>query len=666
MCGISVLVDLERRVDSRLAGDEAKCRMYEELDKSLDMIVHRGPDSRGIWISEDNRVALGHCRLAINDLTAHGEQPIHDADDEIHAVVNGEIYDYERLRNELSQQFGYEFKGHSDSELVVALYKHYGLSLFEQLRGEFAFCIYDSRTRLLVAGRDRYGIKPLFWAVIQGRLVLGAEAKAFLPLGWEPEWDLHGLVDDGWQFGSGTLFKGVQKVRPGHYLTCTPESGAVETREYWDITYPDKARQPAICDEEDMVMGVRDRLVDAIRLRMRADVPIGVYLSGGIDSSVVAGVVKHLREETLGPQGARLGPQLQGQGKAPPRMACFSVAFAAAKSGGTVTGTGLGTDESATAARTAQWLGADHHVLAVGEDELAASLEQAVFHAEHHNQNLNFVGKFLLSRLARAHGYRVVLTGEGADEQFAGYPMFRPDLLRGTVKAGPEPEAVAEAEAVRAADAELAQLLQLRGATACTGRLPDTLPAPRVLETLACGLSVPAKRQMQHAWHPLHAGLYAWTKSHLANSILSCLGDRTEMAHSLEARTPFLDHHLTAYVNGLPPEVKLRHCPATGSFCEKWILREAARPFVLPELYVREKHAYTAPLLHQPNGPLHRLYQRLLTRPNVDQLGFLQWDVVKHLPHQAFVLQDPRAMRSLNLCCQWIILANKFGIPPAM
>jgi asparagine synthase (glutamine-hydrolysing) len=170
---------------------------------------------------------------------------------------------------------------------------------------------------------------------------------------------------------------------------------------------------------------------------------------------------------------------------------------------------------------------------------------------------------------------------------------------------------------------------------------------------------------MQHKWHPLHSALYAWTKTHLANSILSCLGDRTEMAHSLEARTPFLDHPLTSYVNGLPPGVKLRHEPSTDTFTEKWILREAARPFVLPELYARQKHAYTAPMLYRVDGPLHRLYCRLFTQASVARLGFLDWSVVNQLPYQAFVQQDPRAMRSLNLCCQWIILSTKFNMAPA-
>jgi asparagine synthase (glutamine-hydrolysing) len=457
-----------------------------------------------------------------------------------------------------------------------------------------------------------------------------------------------------------------------------------------------------------MIAGVRERLIEAIRLRLRADVPIGIYLSGGIDSSALAGIVKHLVKE----QGEKIGNK-----DASDRIACFSVAFDK-DSGFDESGTfpsflrlvglvvkppykvGLCLNDlqliwSDIAARTAAWLDVKHHKLRMNEAELAADLEEATYHAEHHNQNLNFVGKFALSRVPRAHGYKVVMTGEGADEQFAGYPMFVPDFVSERDHAMPElavPEDVRE-RLLREEMENLAMLLARRGATNESIRLPDvigrelngmvtatTLTAyqlpreywatwietpPNPLQTLANDLSVCVKQKMRQKWHPLHSGLYTWTRSHLANSILSCLGDRTEMAHSIEARTPFLDHELTEYVNSLPPSVKLRYDPATGSFTEKWIQREAAKPFLLKELYERKKHAYTAPVLHPVNGPLHQLYMKLLTRENVEALGFLKWETVQELPGQAFFAQDLRAMRSLNICCQWIILGRRFGVAKA-
>lgn len=313
--------------------------------------------------------------------------------------------------------------------------------------------------------------------------------------------------------------------------------------------------------------------------------------------------------------------------------------------------------------------------------------------------NLNFVGKFALSRVPQEHGYRVVLTGEGADEQFAGYPMYVPDFLKERDYAWPT-RAISESERkalLKEQEEKLFKYLRGRGAANYSTRLPDVvarelnnmitattmtayqLPAefwadwirkqwgsiPNPLQTIANDLSVRVKQKMQQIWHPLHSGMYTWSKCHLANSILSCLGDRTEMAHSIEARTPFLDHELTSYANSLPPSVKLRYDATTGTFTEKWILREATKPFITEELYERKKHAYTAPVLYSENGPLRQLYKKLLTRENIEELGFLKWEEVEGLPERAFVKKESTAMRNLNLCCQWIILGKRFGVAKA-
>ena len=157
-------------------------------------------------------VALGHVRLAINDLSQDGAQPFHDDEDTVHAVVNGELYDYERLRADLVEVVDYNFRSRSDCEIVIALYKHYGISFLSKLRGEFSVCLYDSSSQVFIAARDRYGIKPLYWAVIEGRLLIAAEAKAFLPLGWKPEWDVQSIMDSGWVNGEKTIFRGISKV----------------------------------------------------------------------------------------------------------------------------------------------------------------------------------------------------------------------------------------------------------------------------------------------------------------------------------------------------------------------------------------------------------------------------------------------------------------------
>lgn len=666
MCGISCVVH---------QGDPSaidRTQLSQELSASLEAIKHRGPDSRGQWISDDNRVALGHVRLAINDLHPTGAQPFHSPSSDIHAVVNGELYDYDALRSTLPT---YPFAGHSDCELVIALYQAHGLSFLSHLRGEFALCLYDARTRLFVAARDRYGIKPLFWRVNKERLEVAAEQKAWLPFGWAPEWDVASLMEAGWNHDARTLFRGVQKVRPGHYIVCQG-FGGVEERPYWDIEYPDK-RVPEQRSEQEMIEGVRERLLEAVRIRLRADVPVGIYLSGGIDSSVIAGMVTHLVKE----RGEKIGNENETD-----RVSCFGIAFDEES----------GYDESSIANRTADFLGVKFHKKHMGESELAAYFEDATYHCEHHMPDLNYIGKFALSEVPREVGFKVVLTGEGSDENFAGYnPTYLPDYLREpdiSWPANPLPEEKRERlreemEALAERNYKAIGMDCVRTETSVAERMLNGIKTPAYMTawgfdvyapwtydvhgifdprlTVANNVDGRTRDMMMNKWHPLHSAMYVWSKGHLANSFLSCLGDRTEMAHSLEARTPFLDHHLTEYVNGLPPSVKIRWDEKDQRFVEKWILREASKPFITKELYERKKHPYSAPTLFPVNGPLHQLFSRLISRENVESLGFVDWNKARYLVKEAFEEGNPSAMRAATSVGQWIVLGKRFGVKKA-
>lgn len=295
-------------------------QLAKQLQSGLEKIKHRGPDGYGVWIAPLARVGLGHCRLSINDLSSSGTQPLHSDCGEIHAVVNGEIYDFDRLRQECISDHGYEFHGASDSELVVALYKIHGAPGFlEHLRGEFAFVLYDDRkgSRRVIACRDRFGIKPLVYtrSADGNRLLLASEAKAFLPMDWEPEWNVRAIMDSGWMADDRTVFKNVKKLMPGHWIDFTEERG-LELKQYWNADYPEKAKVDNRSIDE-MVQGTREHLVEAVKLRLRADVPIGIYLSGGIDSSTVAGIVTELaRTENI-----KIGSESKTQ------VTCFTVCF---------------------------------------------------------------------------------------------------------------------------------------------------------------------------------------------------------------------------------------------------------------------------------------------------------------------------------------------------
>jgi asparagine synthase (glutamine-hydrolysing) len=278
-----------------------------------------------------------------------------------------------------------------------------------------------------------------------------------------------------------------------------------------------------------------------------------------------------------------------------------------------------GFDESAIANRTADFLGVKYYKKHMSESELASSFEDATWHCEHHNPDLNYVGKYALSELPFELGYKVVLTGEGADETFAGYPMYLCDYLR---EPDPSwPSGLSEDDrAIKCAenDAEIVRYYQSVGAkvlipaSESSGRmLNNIMTAPSMAafstsslfsdwtstygpcdpqHTITSNVPVQTLTKMQQQWHPLNTAMYVWTKGHLANIFLSCLGDRTEMAHSIEARTPFLDHQLTEYVYGLPPSLKIKWNGEDKRFIEKWILREAAKPFITKELYERKKH----------------------------------------------------------------------------
>jgi len=648
------------------------------MHESLELIKHRGPDSSNTWISEDCSVVLGHVRLAIIDLSTDGCQPLHDTEDTVHAVVNGELYDYEKIREELIRDFGYQFKSKSDSEIVVALYKYYGVNFLSRLRGEFSICLYDSVHRHFIAARDRFGIKPLFYTIANGRLLVAAEIKAFLPLGWQAEWDVKSLMDQGWSNDERAVFKGVRKLRPGQYLTVDVDTGHLEHRQYWDIQYPDKhVKDPRSAEE--MVLGVRERLLEAIRLRLRADVPVGVFLSGGIDSSVIAGMVTHLVKE----RGEQIGNETEKD-----RVCCFSIKFDDDEE------SDHKYDEMPIAERTAAFLGVNFQSVHMTEAVLAENFEEAVWHCEHYFSDLNVIGKKCLAKATTDAGFKVVLTGEGADEHFGGYPLYQadflrePDLTTDVVHKLSEEERVAKLVTIEKENE--AEYIRIGGNTAgwhagVARRMLNNIITPAYMTaftyqfyekwtselgqaeamlTVANNANGVVRDTILNKWHPLHSAQYLWSKGHLSSIFLSCLGDRVEMAHSLEARTPFLDHPLAEYVNSLPPSVKIK-AGEDQVLTEKWVLREAARPFITDEIYKRRKHPYSAPILYKRDGPIHKVVSKILTRENVEGLGFADWNKAERFLHEAFEEQSATAMRQAFAISQLIILGQRFKVPPA-
>ncbi|KAH7079477.1 hypothetical protein FB567DRAFT_571629 [Paraphoma chrysanthemicola] len=665
MCGISCAITLHGH--KPLCGDSAS--LSKTINESLDTIQHRGPDSNGHWINENGRVTLAHNRLAIVDLNPGAEQPFHDTEGFVHAVVNGELYGHNEIRDELSAK-GYKFRSKCDSEIAIYLYKEHGLSFLSHLRGEFSLCLYDSKTQLFVAACDRYAIKPLYYTVHNGSLLVASEIKAFLPFGWQAEWDVQSIKDVGWLCDRRTLFQGVHAINPGHYVTLT-SFGTIAQHKYWDLDFKDK-HDIEIRTEEEMIQGVRDRLFEAVRDRLRADVPIGVFLSGGIDSSALAGIVTHLMKT----EGTSLGTAPASE-----RINCFSVKFI-----------GEEHDEEPIARRTAEWLGVKMHHIEMTEEMFAANIEDAIWHNEVAVKDLGTVGKYMLSRLTRDAGIKVVLTGEGSDEHFGGYRELLKDFSREPDHSWPNSKLSEDdrlqtidelegAESSHPAEPESALTVRRQvNNTSFLGftqyfALNDELLAPWLFRefgesdkrlTAVNALDGRTRELMALRWHPLHTSLYIWTKCALAKGLLTVLGDRCEMAHSVEGRQPFLDHRLTEYAMSLPPSVKIRWNPTTRTFSEKWILKEAVKPYITEELYARKKHPFSAPVKYKPGGAVYDLFDRLITKENIETLGFLEWKMCEGLVKHAIKEGDRAAFGQMILVGQLVILGKRFRVKTAM
>jgi asparagine synthase (glutamine-hydrolysing) len=638
MCGIVALFSWQGSVSTAA------------LERAVARLHHRGPDGQAVWQSADGRVALGHARLSIIDLET-GAQPIASADEQLQIVVNGEFYDYERERLALERQ-GHRFRTRSDSEIALHLYEDLGIDCVRRLRGEFAFAIWDSGRRRLVACRDRYGVKPLYYSLHEGQLFLASEVKALFAAGVPARWDAEGVaLGVALRGPARTAFEGVRAVPPGHCLIADPDG--LRLAPYWDIAYPPADAAPQARSEEDWVEGFRVRLDEAVRLRLRADVPVACYLSGGLDSAAILGLAARHRSD---------------------RVQAFTLRFDQPDY-----------DEGAIAEEMAACAGADYRPVAVTAEDLADHFSDAVFHAEASCTNVHGAGKYLLSRAVRNAGFKVVLTGEGADEVLAGYPHFRLDLLLRKAAGKPSEQDQRDFEALYGANKVSWGFLLPRSPATSPSRLASLLgflPAwlhqfvnereSRLLPYRAEFFRVydrgdPSRQLLADldvaalaGQAPLHQALYLWAKTMLPNYILATLGDRMEMAHSVEGRLPFLDHEVGEFLQGVPPELMIR------GTTEKYLLREAVRDLVTPTLYRRQKHPFLAPPpLLRPGSRFFELLRDTVNGSAAAAVPFFDAPAVRRvidtLP-QLVGEQRAAAERSAVLTLSTILLHQRLGL----
>jgi asparagine synthase (glutamine-hydrolysing) len=602
MCGIvgiAIPEPLGRAVDQA-----SLIRMRESL-------THRGPDGAGVMV--DGGVGLAHRRLSIVDV-AHGQQPMTSEDGRSTIVYNGEVYNHPTLQAELEGQ-GVHYRTHCDTESVLHLYERHGADFPRHCRGMFAIALWDRGTRTLTLARDRFGVKPLYYHhAADGTLSFASEIKALVAGGMvSPSLDQTALPDflaNHAPSGNETLFEGVRRLPAGHVLTW--RDGQVELRQFWDLSYRRQTHTPPL-DDRAIVAEYSRRLEEAVRLRLMADVPLGAFLSGGIDSAAITAIMSDLID-------------------APVRT--FSVAFAEREA-----------NELAYARMVADRYRTDHREVVLSPDAFWNALPRLVYHEDEPLAHPSSVALYAVAELAAEH-VKVVLTGEGSDETLAGYNRYRvtvANMALGGLWERIVPDALRSRIARTIGDA---------GQPGLRGKLARTFLARRAnldemyFDNFAvfaphrqAALLTPAAREATRGIDPYaayHAAydasdapsmlgrlLYVDAKTYLHELLMK--QDQMSMAASIESRVPFLDHPLVEFVAGLPDRAKLR------GVTTKWMLREAMRDRLPAAILSRKKMGFPVPVGSWLRGEWRFLLDEFVLSERVTRRGVFERAALRRL-----------------------------------
>jgi asparagine synthase (glutamine-hydrolysing) len=552
------------------------------LRQMLGMIRHRGPDEFGVY--RDDWANLGNARLSIVDLGG-GQQPIGNEDGTVWIVFNGEIFNHTELRPDLEAR-GHRFKTNCDTEVVLHLYEEYGPDCLNYLNGQFAIAIWNTQTQTLLLARDRLGVRPLFYTVQNQQLIFGSEIKTLLAhpnVQAQINPDALAQVFTFWSVPiPGTIFQDIFSLPPAHYMLV--REGNLRIQPYWELDFAvdsDAARTP-----QDYLEEFEQLLIDATLIRLRADVPVGAYLSGGLDSSTTTAIIRKYTQNPLD---------------------TFSIAFSDPEF-----------DESEFQLRMAHLLGTEHQVIACTHADISRVFADVIWHTETPMLRTAPAPMFMLSQLVHDHNLKVVITGEGADEFLGGYDIFKEmkvrrfwakqpesdwrSLLLGRLypeitRMGGSGEAFLKAffkKSLTETDSPFYSH-QIRWSNG--GRLQRFLQQPlegSVMQSAAKTIPLPENFQQ---WSSLAQAQYLEVTTFLSPYLLASQGDRVAMAHSVEGRFPFLDYRLVEFCNRLPATLKLR------GLNEKWLLRQVARKHLPPDIWQRRKRpypTYVSELLSEP------------------------------------------------------------------
>lgn len=605
MCGIAGVIDLVGR----------RTVPHDLIRRMAAAIIHRGPDEDGYL--ERPGLALASRRLSIVGL-ADGRQPIANEDRTVQVVFNGELFDYVERRAEL-QARGHRFVTHCDTEIIPHLWEEHQEGMFERLRGQFAIALWDARRERLTLGRDRFGIAPLYWSRQGDWLLFGSEIKAILASRMVPARPDRRGIDHIFTFtampGPITCFEGIQLLRPGHYLQITPghESGAapvIDERTYWEMDFPDEGDE-VTGDPRQLVDEFEQVLLRAVEKRLRADVPVGAYLSGGLDSSMIVAMACKLKGPAINTYTIRVDdPSL---------------------------------DELSAASLSARHIGTKPPIVQeFRASDALATYPELIHAAESPVIDTSCAALLQLARRVHANGQKVVLTGEGADEWLAGYPWYKAakllgylDLIRGlrlsdlAVRSYLGLSHIPQYPREFRRDVEASvggpnAWVEAYGMLGLSKLLFYAPPMRQVLEQNQPWAALGMNLERAKRWAPLNRGLWVGARVTLAGLLLQAKGDRVAMHSSVEVRYPFLDEDVFDFTSRLAPRWKLR------GLRDKYLLRLVAERWLPKEVARRHKVIFRAPLDSFHMDPEPPFVGQLLSEESLRRTDYFDVAAVQH------------------------------------
>jgi len=607
VCGIAGIFHLRNHHDVTL----------ESIKRMIGVLRHRGPDGSGIYL--DDYVALGHTRLSILDLSK-GSQPIHNEDQNLWIIYNGEIFNYLELKDDLVKK-GHSFYTKTDTEVLLHLYEEYGCSCLNRLNGQYAFAIWDLKKKELFLARDRVGICPLYYTHHNGSFVFGSEMKSiFMAENIYREIDPTAInqIFTFWTTLPGnSVFKNIKELPPGHYLKIS--NNQIVLKEYWNIAFSPPTEQLDL-SIKNINNEIYELLIDAIRLRLRSDVPVGCYLSGGLDSSIITSLVVNNFNNKVKTFGIRFNEDKFDEGTYQDIMV--------------------------------KSLKCNHSFEIVSNKNIGAALEEVVWHTETPLLRTAPAPLFLLSKLVNREGFRVVLTGEGADEVFGGYNIFREAKVRNfwahqpnskfrgllikklypyvfdNLKTTAMQESFFASGLKNTNDPFFSHYIRWKNTSRIKTFLTDEFKA-------FCDINKDYEKLKQilppsfETWDFLAKAQFIEMKLFLSNYLLSSQGDRMAMANSLEIRVPYLDHRIIEFMGQVPSKWKIK------GLNEKYLLKSTFKQILPVEIVNRPKHPYRAPIKQSIlDNEMSEYFREMLSEHTLKSFGLFDVSKVQKLLHK--------------------------------